>query len=224
MSKLVKEEFLHVDVVGPQVMQGFYDLMNAKGDIITPSLWPINIRPGDKITMHMWPMKALPKPPRPLKRPIRPPPPPGFKYGLDGQLISLPPPPPGWKYLGSGNYLVPDVPPPPPPPPPPAVDIIQVHPGRPAKKVAKSECSVLSWMKGKKETIGKDEETELAVIDFKAVMDTVKEHTVADMLRRYTNATDVGSELIAGFFDTSESDSDTDSDGYTTDSSGSLFP
>ncbi|KAI8628741.1 hypothetical protein F5Y19DRAFT_112493 [Xylariaceae sp. FL1651] len=81
IEELIKQMFLHVDVIGPRVQEGHYDLMNSKGSIILPQLWKYSIKPTESYTMHMWPEPELPKPLRPglsagFPRPGPPPPPP----------------------------------------------------------------------------------------------------------------------------------------------------
>jgi hypothetical protein len=60
MEGLIKQAFLHVDVIGPHVHQGHYDLVSPDGEIVLPQVWDTIIKPGMAITMHMWPM---PEPP-----------------------------------------------------------------------------------------------------------------------------------------------------------------
>lgn len=55
MKDLIREAFLHVEVVGPHVAEGHYDLVGPKGEIIPPQFWAAMIEPGWMITMHMWP-------------------------------------------------------------------------------------------------------------------------------------------------------------------------
>lgn len=56
MEGLIKQAFLHVDVIGEHVHQGHYDLTGPDGEIILPQVWDTMIRPDWEITMHMWPM------------------------------------------------------------------------------------------------------------------------------------------------------------------------
>ncbi|XPS98962.1 hypothetical protein M3J09_008149 [Ascochyta lentis] len=70
MEELIRQAFLHVDVIGPHVQQGHYDLIGPDGEIILPQFWEMMIQPGWAITMHMWPM------PEPSPLPSSPPPPP----------------------------------------------------------------------------------------------------------------------------------------------------
>ncbi|KAF5716303.1 hypothetical protein FMUND_6421 [Fusarium mundagurra] len=89
MEDLIKQAFMQVDVLGPHVMEGHYDLTGPDGEIILPSVWEKVIQPDMVITMTMWPMDEMPplptwsafggalKPPRP---PVPGPPhPPGLR-------------------------------------------------------------------------------------------------------------------------------------------------
>ncbi|KAF2093732.1 hypothetical protein NA57DRAFT_61435 [Rhizodiscina lignyota] len=112
MKSLIDQAFLHVDVLGPHVHQGRFDLVDSEGQIILPAVWETSIEPGASITMQMWPVPDMDqrgkKPP-----PAAPPPPPGVPApDLDEMLsrlggssskrkpkgkksaILLPPPPP----------------------------------------------------------------------------------------------------------------------------------
>ncbi|KAF4631570.1 hypothetical protein G7Y89_g6549 [Cudoniella acicularis] len=75
MEELIKQAFLHVDVIGPRVQDGNYDLVGPNGEIILPDVWDIIIEPGWEITMYMW---ALPEPH--ISGPPRPGPPPGHVF------------------------------------------------------------------------------------------------------------------------------------------------
>src|ERR1044071_6015690 len=61
MEELIKQAFLHVEVIGPHVAEGHYDLIGPNGEIILPQVWETMIEPDWSITMHMWPMPE-PKP------------------------------------------------------------------------------------------------------------------------------------------------------------------
>ena len=61
MENLIKQCFLHVDVIGQHVQEGHYDLMGPGGMIILPQLWETMIKPGWEITMYMWPIPEPPK-------------------------------------------------------------------------------------------------------------------------------------------------------------------
>lgn len=60
MEELIKQAFLHVEVIGPRVQEGLYDLIGPDGEIILPSVWEKVIQPDWNITMHMWPMDKAP--------------------------------------------------------------------------------------------------------------------------------------------------------------------
>jgi hypothetical protein len=74
MEELIKQAFLHVDVIGPHVHQGHYDLVGPDGEIILPQIWETMIQPDWTITMHMWPMPEPPPPVEPAPGPPIPPP------------------------------------------------------------------------------------------------------------------------------------------------------
>jgi hypothetical protein len=48
---------MHVDVLGPRVMEGQYDLIGPDGEIILPSIWEQVIQPDWAVTMTMWSME-----------------------------------------------------------------------------------------------------------------------------------------------------------------------
>ncbi|KAL8759778.1 MAG: hypothetical protein Q9199_000502 [Rusavskia elegans] len=96
MDYLIRQAFLHVEVIGPHVADGHYDLVGPNGEIILPQVWETVIEPDWTITMHMWP---IPEPP-PL------PDPPPDAAGDPAAVVEVPP--------KDGK-----APPPPPPPPPP---------------------------------------------------------------------------------------------------------
>lgn len=63
MEELIRQAFLHIDVIGPHVNDGHYDLVGPNGDIILPQVWESVIEPDWTITMHMWPIPERPKEP-----------------------------------------------------------------------------------------------------------------------------------------------------------------
>ena len=63
MEELIRQAFLHVEVIGPHVADGHYDLVGPNGDIILPQVWETVVEPDWTITMHMWPMPEKPKTP-----------------------------------------------------------------------------------------------------------------------------------------------------------------
>nr|POE63362.1 hypothetical protein CFP56_04265 [Quercus suber] len=56
MEGLIRQAFLHVDVLGEHVHAGHYDLTGPDGEIILPQVWDTMIQPDVEVTMHMWPM------------------------------------------------------------------------------------------------------------------------------------------------------------------------
>jgi len=61
---LIKQAFLHVDVIGQHVAEGHYDLIGPNNEIILPAVWETVIEPDWAITMHMWPIpEPDPEPP-----------------------------------------------------------------------------------------------------------------------------------------------------------------
>lgn len=82
MEDLIRQAFLHVDIIGPHVAEGHYDLLGPNGDIILPRVWETVVEPDWTITMHMWPMPEPPKPEEPVALPM-----------VD--IIEVIPPPPG---------------------------------------------------------------------------------------------------------------------------------
>lgn len=101
MEELIRQAFLQVDVIGPHVQEGHYDLVGPMGEIILPNVWESSIEPGLAITMAMWPLEK--SPPRPQQVPTR-----GGRGHRTPFPVSptsrrappmpvMPPPPPGWK-------------------------------------------------------------------------------------------------------------------------------
>nr|KMM69756.1 hypothetical protein CPAG_06070 [Coccidioides posadasii RMSCC 3488] len=62
MEELIRQAFLHVDVIGQHVAEGHYDLV-----------WETVVEPDWTITMHMWPIPEKPKEPDPPPPPLPPP-------------------------------------------------------------------------------------------------------------------------------------------------------
>lgn len=62
MEGLIKQAFLHVDLIGQHVQEGHYDLCGPDGEIILPQVWETMIQPDWEISMHMWPMPELKSP------------------------------------------------------------------------------------------------------------------------------------------------------------------
>ncbi|MCJ1396326.1 hypothetical protein MMC18_009215 [Xylographa bjoerkii] len=126
MEDLIRQAFLHVDVIGPHVAEGHYDLLGPNNDIILPRVWETVVEPDWTITMHMWPM---PEPPKVEEVPLFDAAmllPPLEEKGKKGKAkrksAKAPPPPPPPPPPPLGDEFVVDVPigaPPPPPPSPP---------------------------------------------------------------------------------------------------------
>lgn len=76
MEDLIKQAFLHIEVIGPHVAEGHYDLVGPNGDIILPQVWETVVEPDWTITMHMWPIPEKPKEPDAPPAPEGPPAPP----------------------------------------------------------------------------------------------------------------------------------------------------
>ncbi|KAI0429678.1 hypothetical protein F5Y09DRAFT_309765 [Xylaria sp. FL1042] len=76
MQELINQAFLHVDVIGPHVQAGRYDLVGPNGEIVLPQVWDKVIEPDWAITMHMWPMeppKNVGVKAQPVESPVEPP-------------------------------------------------------------------------------------------------------------------------------------------------------
>ena len=144
---------MQVDVLGPHVQNGHYDLTGPNGEIILPSVWEKVIEPDWQITMTMWPIEKSPPirgaPPPGMVRPGGPnmPPPPGIRQGAG---IPIPPGGPFRPGAGMGPGMVP-------PPgwngkdrPPPAVPAGVTVVDAPKKKKKKEPTPTLaSWFVGK---------------------------------------------------------------------------
>ncbi|CZT09987.1 uncharacterized protein RAG0_14595 [Rhynchosporium agropyri] len=81
ISELIKQAFLHVDVLGPHVNDGHFDLIcssgRSTGEYILPQAWEAMVEPGWQVTMHMWPLPGMPQHVgRNVDSTIPPPPPP----------------------------------------------------------------------------------------------------------------------------------------------------
>lgn len=90
MDELIQQAFAHVDVVGPAVRAGRFDLIGPTGEMILKAVWENTIEPDWTITMSMWPVPERPPmhhgalPERPGSRH-------GNRHGVGGRG---PPPPP----------------------------------------------------------------------------------------------------------------------------------
>jgi hypothetical protein len=152
MEELIRQAFLHVEVIGPHVQKGHYDLLGPNGEIIMPQVWDTVVEPDWTVSMHMWPMPE----PEPEKPPLPP--------LLEGDIINIEDLlNPGKKHKGKGAKKL--IPPPPPPllpnllnptapldGPVPGVDKASKKPG-PAKNAPKKVAPATgfsAWMMGGK--------------------------------------------------------------------------
>ncbi|EAW11781.1 uncharacterized protein ACLA_005340 [Aspergillus clavatus NRRL 1] len=65
MEELIRQAFIHIEGIGPHIVEGNYDLVGPDGEIILPRVWETVIEPDWMITMHMWPIPEKPKTPEP---------------------------------------------------------------------------------------------------------------------------------------------------------------
>lgn len=87
MEALINEAFKYVDIIGPHVHEGHYNLLGPDGGFIHPQHWESIVKPDWTITMHMWNMaEPAPEPPKYASFPPPPPPPP---LDSDMPLIDL---------------------------------------------------------------------------------------------------------------------------------------
>lgn len=171
MEELIKQAFLHVDVIGPHVQEGHYDLVGPNGEIILPSVWERVVEPDWSITMHMWPMDKVPLRGHMAGRPGMPFPPgdprndprhPHHRAAAAAGMAHMAGMRPGTVRPGGMGGAVPPPPPPnwagmrgmgPPGPDPrrggPAAVVVDAAPPR-AKKAGKPGSTVLGWMAGTK--------------------------------------------------------------------------
>lgn len=89
MEDLIKQAFLHVEIIGPHVAEGHYDLVGPNGEIILPQVWETMVEPDWVITMHMWPIPEPPPPPPATPKVEEPPP-----EEIPPSVPEDPPPPP----------------------------------------------------------------------------------------------------------------------------------
>ncbi len=159
MDDLIKQAFLHVEVIGPHVIEGHYDLIGPNGEIILPQVWETMIEPDWLITMQMWPMPE-PPPPKP-----GPPPPPPAPAGPPGGIVLVEPPKGGGKkkagpgpgpppMMPPGISIVPGGPPPPPPAPGAPPGMVVGGPGAGKKAKPAKVSPLLAWTAGR--TAGKN--------------------------------------------------------------------
>ncbi len=125
MEELIKQAFLHIDVIGPHVAEGHYDLIGPNGDIILPQVWETTVEPDWAITMKMWP---LPEPPPPPPAPPPDKPAEAAAPGSEAAAAAKPAEAPDHVVLVEPGKSPKEIkssdakPPPPPPPPVPAAN------------------------------------------------------------------------------------------------------
>ncbi|KND86106.1 hypothetical protein TOPH_09272 [Tolypocladium ophioglossoides CBS 100239] len=151
MEELIKQAFLHVDVIGPHVQPGHYDLTGPNGEIILPSVWEKVIEPDWSISMTMWPVEKMPPlgpklpggMPLPGRRHQMPIPPsiPGIAPAGRRPGSGMPPgmaPLPGWPGPAGRRPHIPN-----------DVEIIDVGPGPSKPKSSKRNSAMLTFFAGK---------------------------------------------------------------------------
>ena len=163
MEDLIKQAFQSVEVIGPQVQRGQFDLIGPNGEIILPQVWEKVVEPDWQITMVMWPLADKPGPRVPPEHPA---------FRLRNSASGMPRGGPGMP-RGAGAIPVPPaarrpgasggIPPPPPPdwhgaPPRPPnmrgsmgggpVEVVTVEKKDRGKKSGSSGSAILGWMSG----------------------------------------------------------------------------
>jgi flagellar basal body rod protein FlgF len=71
MEDLIKQAFLHVEIIGPHVAEGHYDLVGPNGEIILPQVWETMVEPDWTITMHVAHARPSKAADPPLQQPHR---------------------------------------------------------------------------------------------------------------------------------------------------------
>lgn len=200
---MINQAFLKIDVIGPQVSLGHYDIIGPEGNIILPQFWEAAVKPGLSITMTMWPMNGppprpgFPRPPLPVAHPNGPPPPGVIALPPRPRIIrpsGVPPPPPPPNWFPRGRVL-----------PPPRNNI----------RRRRSISSFTTYFSNSSE-VPSDSEIENEESDLGIKFDWEKEKedsktNVKDLLIKWTNAIDVEGEELSSDFWSSTSDSGSDS-------------
>ncbi|SPN99565.1 uncharacterized protein DNG_02417 [Cephalotrichum gorgonifer] len=75
MENLIHQAFMGINVLGPRVQAGEFDLLGPNGEIILPQDWEKVVQPGWYIIMVMRPTEELDLAPPPPYNPVSPPPP-----------------------------------------------------------------------------------------------------------------------------------------------------
>lgn len=60
MEELINRAFLNIEKIGPDVLEGRYDLTGPDGEVILPQLWETIVQPNMTIKMQMWPAPEQP--------------------------------------------------------------------------------------------------------------------------------------------------------------------
>ena len=165
MEELIKQAFVHVDVIGPHVQAGHYDLIGPNGEIILPAIWEKVIEPDWSVTMHMWPMEQRP--------PLNPMAGRGGPPGMPNGGVRIPMQqhpnmaPPGARRPGMGGPVPAGGPPPPPaftgnlpmrppqphanghPVMPPNINIVNAHKPKKSSGKPKPSGAMLGFFTGK---------------------------------------------------------------------------
>ncbi|KAK3986141.1 hypothetical protein QBC44DRAFT_333870 [Cladorrhinum sp. PSN332] len=234
MNDMIKQAFLNMDVIGPHVEAGHFDLINEAGVIILPRCWTASVNPGSKITMHMWPMDKYPipgVPRRPTGWPSAGAAMPRWPSGPSGGGLPMHPqarrpyfprpaigprtgtampntgPPKAFPNMFSPHPLGP------------------IRPGQPVIPPASPPMPKMKIWKDKN-AIKPEEESQLDIIDFGAMWEANKEANKAEggafsqFLAKMTNMTDVASnremleELCVLDISDISDDSDSDADSF----------
>ncbi|KAI3394093.1 hypothetical protein diail_3217 [Diaporthe ilicicola] len=236
MKSHITEAFNHVQVIGPHVMEGHFDLLISDGHIILPHLWGTTIKPGASIDMRMWPVET------PLRNFYGNPP---FQpmasvhlqttehqaqhlarmRQIQQQRIAAmknPPPPPPMRAPVHIPMMGGPQPPPPPggrlsyyfpskAPPRSHPRVVDIAPARRHSRIVDID----------EDDITEKEDEQMMFVDFVEELEKAKTTTVADLLTKFTNLKDIPDEdCLADFLGT---DSDYDSDGSTSTSSFSFI-
>lgn len=69
MEGLINQAFVHIDSVGPHVLEGHYDLEGPEGELILKEIWDSTVQPGWQITMKMWPAEQIRRGPTAIRVP-----------------------------------------------------------------------------------------------------------------------------------------------------------
>lgn len=69
MEGLINQAFVHIDSVGPHVLEGHYDLEGPEGELILKEIWDSTVQPGWQITMKMWPAEQIRRGPTAIRIP-----------------------------------------------------------------------------------------------------------------------------------------------------------